>query len=182
MEAQGRCSEKRVITIESSHFLGHLGGRDRHHANPDDQVDEEEALDEDGDGVGRQPGEQLIRPAPRGGEQQEEVGGEEQEEDDELHQNVLVPGGGEQPLGDLGDHHDGGAGDPPGPGESAQQPPRRCRGGRWPGGVGGSRSSTTTGTPYPPSSYPHPTPFLMLKFPRVERLSLHYSGRVRLTL
>ena len=79
-----------------------LSSRQGDKADGDDEVDGEEGLQEEGEGVEGEPGQQLIRSASTGANQQEQIGEEQQQQKDQLQQDVLVPTGRDQPIRHLG--------------------------------------------------------------------------------
>ena len=65
------------------------------------KVDYEDNLDDEEDGVRDEPGQELGGAPPHGAEIEEEVGDEEESEEDQLHEDGLVPSGGQEPLVNL---------------------------------------------------------------------------------
>ena len=65
------------------------------------EVDYEDNLDDEEDGVRDEPGQELGGAPPNGAEIEEEVGDEEEREEDQLHEDGLVPSGGQEPLVNL---------------------------------------------------------------------------------
>ena len=62
----------------------YLSGRQSDKADGDDEVDDKECLEEEGEGVEGEPGEQLVRLTSSGAHKQEQIGEEEKKQKDQL--------------------------------------------------------------------------------------------------